>query len=96
MSDAPLLGVLTRNAGWNREQIERSFERDAELRAQRPVVPSTSRVPSRCATCRQWAARDALGLCLVCGAPFVAQPLVMSPVASVGELRHRGRAIPLP
>lgn len=55
---------------WSEKDIQRSFEKDAALREQRPAQPSTSVTPARCRTCGHWNSREAW-LCADCGLPFV-------------------------
>lgn len=59
---------------WSAAQWEASEARDRERRAAAPVVPSTSVVPCRCATCGHWNAATAWN-CADCGLRFEPRPL---------------------
>lgn len=59
---------------WGREATDASIDRDDALRAARPVVPSTSTSPRRCACCRQWGVGP--DVCRDCGETWTPAPLV--------------------
>lgn len=52
---------------WSVAALEASLDREDAIRASRPVRPSTSQVPHRCTTCREWTAPTPAGRCPVCG-----------------------------
>ena len=54
---------------WGKDAMQRSFERDDEIRASRPATRSSSSVPHRCKCCGHWGvkSRDA---CAACGLPW--------------------------
>ena len=65
---------------WGIAALEASLDREDALRASRPATPSTSRVPHRCATCREWTAPTPAGRCPVCGDWWEAAAAVGLPV----------------
>lgn len=87
MTDGPLLGGRLGGAGaWGRELLEASRDREDQLRAARPVVPSSSRIPSRCNACREWSSDDGAGLCVKCRCPWEAASLIgLAPVRVSGK-----------
>lgn len=66
------------SGSWSADALARSYERDAELREQRPERPSSSVVPARCATCGHWNAVENWH-CSDCGVPFIARPIWGAP-----------------
>ena len=74
--DRVQLGGRIQTGTWGRDAVEASIDRDDAAHAAQAARPSTSTVPRRCATCRQWGAGTG-GFCASCGD-------VWSPLALVG------------
>lgn len=72
----PLRRPVSLAGRWSAEALEASIDREDAMRQARPVQPSTSRIPQRCAACREWSTADALGRCEKCRGPYQAAPLV--------------------
>ena len=65
---------------WGYEAEQRMMDREDELRAARPNMPSSSVTPRRCATCHEWSRPDDRGECVKCGAPYMAAALDGLPI----------------
>ncbi|MBX9857417.1 MAG: DNA repair protein RadA [Gemmatimonadaceae bacterium] len=69
-----------KTGGWGFAAEQAALDREDALRAARPVRPSTSRVPHRCTTCREWTTPTPAGRCPVCGDWWEAAEAVGLPV----------------
>ena len=77
----PLRRPVSLAGRWSAEALDASIDREDAMRQARPVQPSTSRVPQRCAACQEWSTADGLGFCVKCRGPFRPAALVgLAPV----------------
>ncbi len=56
--------------GYGRDEDEAWLDRQEQIMLARRGGPTTSTVPSRCASCREWGKATSLGNCVHCRGPF--------------------------
>ena len=77
----PLRRPVSLAGRWSAEALEASIDREDAMRQARPVRPSTSIIPCRCAACQEWSTADELGRCVKCRGPWPAAAMVgLAPV----------------